>query len=80
MGIRRDVRARSLRFRMASLDDNVRSDTTYSPGSDSEVEEAQTEPGAGVLPGTGGPDDSGQADAAESVGDEIHRPRDTGAH
>ena len=65
---------------MATSDEEqTRRDTSYSPASETEVQRAQDDAGAGVLPGTGGPDDSGQADAAESA-EGIDRPRDTGAH
>lgn len=44
-------------------------DTSYSPASDTETEQLQQEPtpdGVEVLPGTGGPDDVGDVDLAES--------------
>lgn len=61
------------------LDDEelTRKDTSYSPGSERETAEKQEDPGAGVLPGSGGPDDSGDLDVAE---DELNLPRDSGPH
>jgi hypothetical protein len=64
---------------MTDDDEQTRRDTSYSPASETEQREAQKDPDAGVRPGAGGPDDPGQADAAEAA-EGINRPRDTGAH
>jgi hypothetical protein len=54
-------------------DDQTRKDTSYSPASERETAEKQddSEGRRRVLPGTGGPDDSGDLDAA--TGD-LHLP------
>ena len=61
------------------LDDEelTRKDTSYSPGSERETAAKQDDPGADVLPGTGGPDDSGDLDVPPG---ELHMPRETKAH
>lgn len=72
-----------------SEDENVERDTVYSPASDTETENRQAAPAHSeatadddvdtdavtVLPGTGGPDDSGdvEVDPAEINFDEIRR-------
>jgi hypothetical protein len=75
----------------APLDDGSQTekDTSYSPASDRETEERQKSPADSpalgdvddadvtTLPGTGGPDDSGDVSPASG---EIHIPRDSGAH
>jgi hypothetical protein len=74
----------------APLDDErqTEKDVSYSPASDRETAERQKSPAQSpatddvdadvtTLPGTGGPDDSGDVDADP---DEIDIPRDTGAH
>lgn len=65
-------------------------DMSYSPASDSEIEERQDSPSESpatddiddadaveTLPGTGGPDDNGSVDVPE---EDLNVPRDTGAH
>lgn len=52
-------------------------DTTYSPASETETQAKQDDPGAGVLPGSGGPDDSGSLEADDP---DLRIPRDEGAH
>jgi hypothetical protein len=67
-------------------DEQVKRDTAYSPASDRETELRQQDPAESaatedasiddadvkVLPGTGGPDDSGDVDVDE---DELNMPR-----
>jgi hypothetical protein len=54
-------------------DDQMRKDTSYSPASERETAEKQDESeGHGhVLPGTGGPDDSGDLEAPPA---DLHMP------
>jgi hypothetical protein len=49
------------------LDDDelTRKDTSYSPSSERETEERQRDEGDVLLPGTGGPDDSGDLTLAD---------------
>ena len=54
-------------------DDQTRKDTSYSPASERETAEKQedTEGSGHVPPGTGGPDDSGDLEAAP---EDLHMP------
>jgi hypothetical protein len=72
-----------------SMPDLTPKDTSYSPSSGRETEEAQRSPrhsaatsdidadAVQTLPGTGGPDDNGSVDVPP---DELHPPRDRRAH
>ncbi len=67
-------------------DEQVRRDTSYSPASDKETEQRQQDPAESaatddaaidendvkVLPGTGGPDDTGDVEVDD---DELNMPR-----
>ncbi|WP_157156508.1 hypothetical protein [Diaminobutyricimonas sp. LJ205] len=67
-------------------DEQVRRDTSYSPASDKETEQRQQDPAQSaatddaaidendvkVLPGTGGPDDTGDVEVDD---DELNMPR-----
>jgi len=74
----------------APLDDErqTEKDVSYSPASDRETAERQKSPSESpatddvdaevkTLPGTGGPDDSGEVSIASG---DVDIPRDTGAH
>ncbi len=62
-----------------ALDDEelTRKDTSYSPASERETAAKQDEPVEDVLPGTGGPDDSGDLDVPTG---ELNMPRETKPH
>lgn len=57
--------------------DQTDKDTTYSPASETETQQKQEGPGAGVLPGSGGPDDNGTLEVPDP---DLQIPRDEGAH
>jgi hypothetical protein len=58
-------------------DEQVQKDMAYSPGSERETQQKQDEPGAGILPGSGGPDDNGTLEVPDP---DLQIPRDEGAH
>ncbi len=72
------------------LEDQTTKDRSYSPASETEIEQRQESPSEShatddlenanaveTLPGTGGPDDNGSVDVPD---EELNVPRDTGAH
>jgi hypothetical protein len=59
--------------------DQTQKDTTYL-GSERETEVKQAESGDEVLPGTGGPDDTGDSGVQDIPDADLQMPRDSGAH
>jgi hypothetical protein len=65
-----------------SDDDQLEKDMSYSPGSERETEEKQSDAeiddeAVRVRPGTGGPDDVGDIEVDQA---DLNLPRDSGSH